>query len=84
MEDFLHARPNKLLIPEETLKTRDENQKRLTAAPRVVPESANENWSVVAVTLEKKVAMPVIFTYSDASRSFSSVRKDGSAIWKNE
>ena len=52
--------PSKLLIPEETLKTSDKNQKKLTTLPNGVFEPGSENWRVVAVTLEKKVAMVVI------------------------
>ena len=72
--------PNRLLIAEETLKTSDRNQKRLTTLPNGVFESGSENWRVVAVTLEKKVAIVVIFTYRVAALSFSSARKVGSAI----
>lgn len=61
IEDFLHVIPNKLLTPEETLKTRERNQKRFTAELRVEPV-VMENWSVVAVTLEKKVAIAVILS----------------------
>lgn len=53
-------------MAEATLKTRDNNQNRLTELLRAVPESAwlvIENWSVVAVTPEKKVAMVVMFRY---------------------
>lgn len=61
IEDFLHVIPNKLLTPEETLNTRERNQKRFTAELRVEPVEM-ENWSVVAVTLEKKVAIAVILS----------------------
>lgn len=61
IEDFLHVIPNKLLTPEETLNTRERNQKRFTAELRVEPV-VMENWSVVAVTLEKKVAIAVILS----------------------
>ena len=80
IDDFLHVMPNKLLIAEETLKTSDRNQKKLTTLPSTVLESGSENWRVVAVTLEKKVAIVVIFTYRVAALSFSSARKVGSAI----
>lgn len=59
MEDFLHVILSKLLIPEDTLKTRDENQRRLTIFPKGEAVCTSENWSVVAVTLEKKVAIVV-------------------------
>lgn len=59
--DFLHVIPNKLLTPDETLNTRERNQKRFTAELRVEPV-VMENWSVVAVTLEKKVAIAVILS----------------------
>lgn len=59
MDDFLHVILSKLLIPEDTLKTRDENQRRLTTFPREEVVCTSENWSVVAVTLEKKVAIVV-------------------------
>ena len=71
--------PSRLLIPEETLKTSDRNQKKLTTLPNGVFESGSENWRVVAVTLEKNVAMVVIFTYRVVSLSFSSARNDGKA-----
>ena len=71
--------PNRLLIAEETLKTSDRNQKRLTTLPNGVFESGSENWRVVAVTLEKKVAIVVIFTYRVVALSFSSARKVGKA-----
>lgn len=61
IEDFLHVIPNKLLTPDETLNTRERNQKRFTAELRVEPV-VMENWSVVAVTLEKKVAIAVILS----------------------
>ena len=47
--------------------------------PNVVFESGSENWRVVAVTLEKKVAMVVIFTYRVVALSFSSARNVGRA-----
>lgn len=55
-------------MAEATLKTRDNNQNRLTELLRADPEPAwfklvIENWSVVAVTPEKKVAMVVMFRY---------------------
>ena len=71
--------PSRLLIAEETLKTNDKNQNKLTTLPNGVFESGSENWRVVAVTLEKKVAMVVIFTYRVVALSFSSARKAGRA-----
>lgn len=41
------------------LKTSDRNQNELTASDRGLPTSSNENWRVVAVTAEKKVATVV-------------------------
>lgn len=79
IDDFLHDIPNILLIAEETLKTNDRNQKKLTTLPNMVLEFGSENWSVVAVTLEKKVAMVVILTYRMVALSFSSARKVGKA-----
>jgi hypothetical protein len=38
------------------LKTREANQKELTESFRGVPVKLKENWRVVAVTAEKKVA----------------------------
>lgn len=70
----------RLLTPEETLKTFETNQKRFTKAPSVVPLLWKENCSVVAVTLEKKVAMVVMLTYCVVAASFSSARKEGNAM----
>lgn len=61
IEDFLHVIPSKLLIPAETLKTRDRNQNRFTTPPKAELVCVNENWSVVAVTLEKNVAIVVMW-----------------------
>ena len=47
-------------MPDETLKTSDKYQKRLTTLPIGVSELGRENWMVVAVTLEKKVAIVVM------------------------
>lgn len=72
-----------LLTPEETLKTSDENQKRFTKPRR--EEAGSEgggeyvNWSVVAVTLEKKVAIVVMLMYRVVSLSISLARKIGKA-----
>ena len=79
IDDFLHDIPNILLIAEETLKTNDRNQKKLTTLPNMVSEFGSENCRVVAVTLEKKVAMVVILTYRMVALSFSSARKVGKA-----
>ena len=72
IDDFLHDIPSILLIAEETLKTNDMNQKKLTMLPNGVCESGRENWRVVAVTLEKKVAIVVILMYRVVALSFSS------------
>lgn len=48
--------PNKLLTAAAMLKTREANQKQLTASAKGVPRMLNENCNVVAVTAEKKVA----------------------------
>ena len=77
--DFRQDIPSKLLTPDETLNTSDRNQKKLTTLPNGVVESVSENWRVVVVTLEKKVAMVVIFTYRVVALSFSSARKVGRA-----
>ena len=60
IDDFLQAMTIRLLIPEETLNTNDKNQNRFTALPSFVLVSWYENCSVVAVTLEKNVAIVVI------------------------
>lgn len=66
IDDFRHVKPSKLLTAAETLKTSDKNQKRLTRPLNDSDAStlgrANVNWRVVAVTLEKKVAMVVMLT----------------------
>ena len=79
MDDFLHDIPRRLLIPDETLKTREMNQKKLTSPPRGVSEYGNENWSAVAVTLEKNVAIVVMFMYRVVALSFSSATNMGKA-----
>lgn len=73
--------PSMLLTPEETLKTRDRNQKKFTSPRKAgsVFISAYVNCSVVAVTLEKNVAIVVMLTYRIVSLSFSSARKVGNA-----
>ena len=78
-DDFLHVIPRRLFIPEETLNINERNQKKFTTLPNVVLEVGNENWSVVAVTLEKKVAIVVILTYRIVALSFSSARNAGRA-----
>lgn len=57
MRDFLYIMVSKLLTPEETLNTREINQKRFVALFRLPDVSWYVNWSVVAVILEKKVAI---------------------------
>ena len=79
IDDFLHVILRRLLIPEDTLKTNDKNQKKFTVPPNDVLESGSENWRVVAVTLEKKVAIAVILTYLVVALSFSSARNVGKA-----
>ena len=79
IDDFLHVIPSRLLIADETLKTNDNSQKKLTTLPNDVFESGSENCRVVAVTLEKNVAMVVIFTYRVVALSFSSARNVGRA-----
>jgi hypothetical protein len=48
--------PSKLFTAALILKTRDRNQKQFTALAIESFGSSNENWRVVAVTAEKKVA----------------------------
>lgn len=83
IDDFLHVNPNKLLTPDETLNTSDNNQKRLTTPLReldgTASVSAYVNWSVVAVTLEKNVAIVVKLTYRVVSLSIWSTRNFGRA-----
>ena len=43
MDDFLHDIPRRLLIPDDTLNTREMNQKKLTSPPRGDSEYGNEN-----------------------------------------
>lgn len=77
--DVLHIMVSKLLTPEETLNTREMNQKRLVALLRVSDVSWYVNWSVVAVILEKKVAIVDRARYRVVSRSSSSSTKEGKA-----
>ena len=79
IDDLLHVMPSKLLIPDETLKINDRNQKKLTTLPNGVFESGSENCRVVAVTLEKKVAIVVILVYRVVALSFSSESNVGTA-----
>lgn len=73
IEDLLHVKAIKLLTPDDTLKTSDKNQKRLTTPLKeldgTASVSAYVNCSVVAVTLEKNVAIVVKFTYRVVSLS---------------
>lgn len=82
IEDFLQVIPRRLLIPDETLKTSDRNQQRYTIFPSVTFDGWSENcvWRVVAVTLEKKVAIVVMLRYRVVARSSSLVRKEGSTM----
>lgn len=84
IEDFLHVKPVKLLMPDDTLKTSETNQKRLTIPRRNSEDSSfsllKVNCKVVAVTLEKKVAIVVMLTNRVVSRSISSTRKEGRAV----
>lgn len=58
MCDFLQTMLIILLTPEETLNTIDRNQLRFIALLKCV-DCWYENWSVVAVMLEKKMAIVV-------------------------
>ena len=78
--DFRHVIPSRLLTPEETLNTSDMNQNKFTTSHTVLPGFiAKDVWRAVAVTLEKNVAIVVMFTYRVMARSFSSARNIGSA-----
>lgn len=48
--------PSKLFTAAPMLKTRERNQKQFTELATELCSSSNENWRVVAVTAEKKVA----------------------------
>ena len=50
----------RLLIADDTLKSKEDNHSMLTAFSAFVPFVAYENCRVVAVTAEKKVAIVVI------------------------
>lgn len=73
IDDLRHVNPSRLHTAEDTLNTSERNQKRLTAPLKGSDASACNgayvNWSVVAVTLEKKVAMVVRLTYRVVSLS---------------
>lgn len=73
IDDFRHVKPSRLLTADDTLNTSDRNQKRLTTplseSDASVCNGAYVNWSVVAVTLEKKVAIVVRLTYRVVSLS---------------
>lgn len=58
MCDFLQTMLIILLTPEETLNTSDRNQLRFIALLKCV-DCWYENWSVVAVMLEKKMVIVV-------------------------
>ena len=60
IEDFRQVMPSRLLTPEETLKISDTNQKKLTASLDFEGGYDIDIWRVVAVTLEKNVAIVVI------------------------
>ena len=79
IDDFLHVIPSKLLTPDETLNTSDRNQKKFTTFSRSEGLSEIDICRVVAVTLEKNVAIVVIFTYRVVALSFSSARNCGRA-----
>ena len=79
IDDFLHVIPSKLLTPDETLNTSDRNQKKFTIFSKPEGLSEIDIWRVVAVTLEKNVAIVVIFTYRVVALSFSSARNCGRA-----
>ena len=80
-DDFLQIVPSRLLIPDETLNTSEMNQNRFTTFHRVECVGAEiVIWRVVAVTLEKNVAIVVMLTSRMVAFSFSSARNCGSAI----
>lgn len=80
IDDLRQVMPKRLLTPEETLNTSDINQKKFTDAASDEPVFCNEYWRVVAVTLEKNVAMVVMFIYRVVALSFSSVSMNGNAM----
>ena len=73
-DDLLQVRPSRLFMPEATLDRIEINQQRFTILLNVPPLSPNVNCSVVAETLEKKVAIVVIFRYRRVDFSSSSRR----------
>ena len=78
--DFRHVIPSRLLTPDETLNTSDINQNKFTTSHTVLPAFIDKDvWRVVAVTLEKNVAIVVMLTYRVVALSFSSARNIGSA-----
>lgn len=78
MDDFRQVIPRRLLTPEATLKTSDTNQKRFTKSPSLDGTCwSTENWSVVAVTLEKNVAIVVRFRYRVVAFASPSATKLG-------
>ena len=80
IDDFLHVIPSRLLTPDETLNTRDINQKKFTTFHREDCVKEIDICRVVAVTLEKNVAIVVMFTYRVVALSFSSARNIGRAV----
>ena len=78
IEDLRQVIPNRLLIAEATLNTNDSSQKRLTELSKAVDDCEKDNWSVVAVTPEKKVAIVVMFKYLEVAL-FSALRMGGRA-----
>lgn len=53
---WVHVSASRLLIAELMLKTKEMNQKALTAFASLPVFTVYENWNIVAVTPEKKVA----------------------------
>ena len=81
IDDLLHVIPSRLPTPDETLNTSDMNQKRFTMSHRLDWMGAEiVIWRVVAVTLEKNVAIVVMFRYRVVALSFSSARNVGRAM----
>ena len=81
IDDFLHVIPSKLLTPDETLNTSEMNQNKFTTFHRAGGlEIEIDICSVVAVTLEKNVAIVVMLTYRVVALYFSSATKVGKAM----
>ena len=80
IDDLLHVIPSRLLTPDETLNTSDMNQKKFTAFHRDDCVKEIDICRVVAVTLEKNVAIVVMFTYRVVALSFSSARNIGRSV----